>query len=105
MPAAPLNTADSWPAGDNAVVMLLARVSPMGKLIVDDGGLLVGVTVTETKPPDVCPFTVTLPVTATAFAGIPRAPATGHDLAVPMVNFPARPMPVRVSSTRMGAIG
>ena len=106
MPAAPLKTAESVPVGESAVVMLFARVSPTGKLIVDDGGLFVGVTVTDTKPPEVCPFTVMLPVTATASAGIPRTPATAQVLAVPMVNFPARPTPpVRVSRTRMGAIG
>ena len=106
MPAPPLKVADSRPAGERAVVTLLARVSPTGKLIVDVEGLLFEVTVTDTKPPEVCPATVTLPVTATAFAGIPRIPATCHDRALPDVNIPSAPMPPgRVSRTRTGAIG
>ena len=98
--------ADSVPVDDSGTVRLLARLSPSGKLIVDDGGLLVAVGVTATKPTASCWVTVTLPVTATAPAGMPPTPVTcqvradvGHEL-------PEQPdRRAAVSSTRTGVIG
>ena len=49
---------------------MLARVSLSGKLMVDEPGVLVGVVVTDAKPPAVWPVIVTLPVTAIASAGM-----------------------------------
>jgi hypothetical protein len=100
-----LYTADSVPVDDSGTVRLLARLSPVGKLRVDDGGVLVGVGVTAKKPPDSCWVTVTLPVTATALAGMPALPVTCQVRAALAVNLPERPTAMRESSTRAGVIG
>ena len=50
-------------------------------------------------------MTVTLPVTATAPAGIPPTPATCHVRATAFVNLPDKPLPIRESRTRTGVIG
>ena len=84
---------------------MLARVWPSGKLIVDDRGAVVALTVTATYPDAVWPVTVRLPVTATASGEIPPTPATGQERAVLAVNPPAQPDVVRVSRTRTEAIG
>ena len=84
---------------------LFARVSPSGKLRVELCGLTTGVGVIERKPPDVWPTIVTLPVTATALAGIPRAPATWKLRGTFALNTPDKPVPNRVSSTRTGTMG
>ena len=97
------------PVDDSGTVRLLARLSPSGKLIVDDDGVLVAVGVTDTKPTASCAVTVTLPVTATAPAGtpaMPPTPVTCQVRATLAVNLPDSPIPPgRVSSTRTGVIG
>ena len=99
------------PADESGTVRLLARLSPSGTLIVDEGGVFVSVGVTATKPAASCWVTVTLPVTATAPAGTPRMPPTPVTCqlrAALEVNLPASPIwpgPGRVSRTRNGAIG
>ena len=83
---------------------LFARLSPTGKLIVDVGGELVGVGVTDTNPAAVCLVTVRLAVIALAFAGTPGAPATWNVLGVCAKNTPLSPTPLRVSRRRTGVI-
>ena len=56
--------------------------------MVDDGGVLVAVGVTATKPAASCCVTVTLPVTATALAGMPPTPATCQVGAILVANSP-----------------
>ena len=98
--------ADSVPDDDSGTVRLLARLSPSGKLIVDEGGVLVAVGVTATKPAAFCWVTVTLPVTATAPAGIPPTPVTCQVRADLDVNLPRQPdRRTRESRTRTGVIG
>ena len=63
--------------------------------------------VTATKPADVWPVTVTLPVTATASVGMPDAPADPGDLERPgtlTLKMPVTPSGVRESTTRSGVI-
>ena len=81
------------PVDDSGTVTLLARLSLSGMLIVDDGGLLVAVGVTATKPTASCWVTVTLPVTATAPAGMPPTPVTCQVRATLAVNLPDSPIP------------
>ena len=80
------------PVDDRGTVRLLARLSLSGMLIVDDGGLLVAVGVTATKPTASCWVTVTLPVTATAPAGMPPTPVTCQVRATLAVNLPDSPI-------------
>src|SRR4029079_1773372 len=102
---AALYRADRVPVDDNGTVRLLARLSPTGKLMLELGGVLVAVGVTATTPEAFCWVTVTLPVTATALAGMVPIPATCQVRAWPVVNLPETPLPERESRTRTGVIG
>ena len=94
------------PEDDNGTVTLLARLSPSGTLIVDDGGVLVAVGVIDTKPAASCWVTVTLPVTATAPRGmLPPTSVTCQVRADLDVNLPDSPIPTRESRTRTGVTG
>ena len=104
-PELPTNVALKPPVPERATVTPLARLSPSGKLSVEVVGLLVGVGVSETKPALVCPVTVRLPVTATAFEGTPPCPVTANVRATPELKAPARPMLERVSRIRAGVSG
>src|SRR5262245_2036077 len=106
-PAAALYRAASFPLAESGVVKLFARVSPSGKLRVELVGLATGVGVIETRPAAVCPTTVTLPVTASALAGIPGVFATWNERGRFAMNTPDRPTLVagRVSRTRTGVMG
>src|SRR5512135_3245804 len=98
-----MKVADRLPPAPRAVVTPLARLSPSGKLRVEVVGLLVGLGVSATQPALVWLVTVRLPVTAIALAGTPPRPVTWIVRAVPELNVPVRPLPVRVSSSRAGA--
>src|SRR5262245_58050734 len=83
-----LNVMVTVPDVLSGLVTLLARLSWTGKFSVEVGGLDTGSRVTDTKPA-VCWFvTVTLPVIATAFAGIPPTPVILTVLGVPETNLP-----------------
>ncbi len=66
--------------------------------MVDEPGVLVGVVVTDAKPPAVWPVIVTLPVTAMASAGMLPTPATANVLGVLALKMPVTPTLLRLSS-------
>ncbi len=103
-PVPDLKNPATLPAVSSLIVTLLARLSPVGKLSVELVGVVVGVGVSETYPLAVWPATVTLAVTAMAFAGMVPTPATWNERGVPDTNLLVRPTPLRVSSTRRGVI-
>src|SRR5574340_902850 len=94
----------SEPSGARGTVAPLARLSPRGKLRVLVDGAVVGVLVRARYPAALWLVTVRLTVTAVAPAGTPEptAPAMTRRRAVPALNLPPRPRPVRVSSRRVG---
>src|ERR1700690_1410012 len=115
-------TADSEPSDPRPMVTLLARVSPLKKLIVvvSPVGVMVG---PRAMTPGALALTIVrLPVTAEAFHGIARsglsgkapptncAPANLKLRTTPAVKGPLRPMFIqtlavaRVSRMRLGAI-
>src|SRR5665213_1614352 len=112
LPALATYVIDRVPVLERGTVTLFARLSPSGKFSVDEDGLLWAVGVTATYPAAACRATVTLPVTATALAGMgglaPR-PVTWNVRAVEDTNLPAspdRPLgPSRLSTIRTGVIG
>src|SRR6187397_1979938 len=87
----PLNTAARPPTSLIGSVMLLARTSPFGTLIVELVGAPVIVGPTETYPAAVWPITVTLPVIAQASSGMAPTPATAKDRGEPVANVPLTP--------------
>ena len=79
-PPAAMYTTDKLPGvplAARGTMTPLARVSPLGRLIVDVVGWFVGTGPSDSQPPAVSPVTVRLPVTATAPAGAAcRPPGT-----------------------------
>ncbi len=80
-------------------------------MIVDGEASVLGTGETVTQPAAVCRVTVTLPVTATASAGIGATPATSNVRAMLALNVPVNgtpwsvPIPSRLLRTRFGSIG
>src|ERR1035437_5217295 len=76
-PRVPRNVIPSEPSGASAIITPLARVSPVGKLIVETPGALFGVVVRATYPAVRVLTTVRLPVTATAVDEMFRVESQG----------------------------
>ena len=73
--------------------------------MVDVDGLFVGLAVKATKPDPFCPVTVTFPVTAVAFDGIPKLPATWNERAVPEWKVPLSRCPIAYRALGPGRSG
>src|SRR5512135_1518263 len=99
------------PAVDSGTVTPVARLSPLGKLSDEVGGLLLGVGVRASQPMLVWPVTVRVPVMATAPVGTflvgsaTLRPVTWKVPATWLWMWVGRPFATRLSTIRLGATG
>src|ERR1035437_6158095 len=102
----PTYTAPIVPSGATLMMKLLARLSPAGKLMVELVGLPLAVGPRYMWPRTEGDTTVTFPTMASMPEdGNPEMPAILILRGCPETNWPERPVPIRVSTKRLGLYG